>query len=137
VSERVALSPGLIQDLLASDGIKFFIDNDGDIGTLWDSCYIYFFLHGQAAEILQVRAYLTKQFDIAAKPALLQLLDEWNRTKMFPKAYSSTDDLGRVTISAEHTFDFEPGVAEDLLRFTLTGWISTLLRFAEWMEKRT
>lgn len=137
MTEDVALNADLVQDVLRESAIRFFVDDEGDIGSIWDNCHIYFFLHGEHGEILQLRVYLPRHFDIGDKAMLLDLLDEWNRTKMFPKAYTVTADDGQVTVTAEHTFDFEPGVPRELLRFTINGWVSTLLRFVEWFGDRT
>jgi hypothetical protein len=64
------------------------------------------------------------------------LLDEWNRTKLFPKAYTVLPDDGMVGVCAEQVFDFEAGVTRAQLKYTLGIWVDTLLRFADWLDEQ-
>ena len=60
--------------------------------------------------MLQARLYLNRRFSVDARGSLALLLDEWNRTKLFPKAYTVLPDDGMVSVCAEQCFDFEAGV---------------------------
>jgi hypothetical protein len=128
----IGLSPALVQEILDELGLKHFIDSDGDVGTMWDGFRVYFFLHGERKEILQARAYLDGRFALDEKPALLDRLDEWNRTRLGPKAYSAVDDDGGVRVMAEHTLDTEPGVSREMLVFTMRAWVVSIVRFVGW-----
>src|SRR5947209_1242467 len=96
----------LVQQLLDEFGLKHNIDEDGDLVVRWEKCSVYFFFYGQKKEILQARLYLNRRFDVENRGALTLLLDEWNRVKLFPKAYTVLPDDGRVGICAEQVFDF-------------------------------
>ena len=64
------------------------------------------------------------------------MLDDWNRTKLFPKAYTVLPDDGMVGICAEQCHDFEAGATRDQMKHTVGVWIDTLLRFAEWIDEQ-
>ena len=95
--------------MLDEFGLKHSIDDDGDLVVRWEKCSVFFFFYGERHEILQARLYLNRRFDVDSRGALALLLDEWNRTKLFPKAYTVLPDDGRVGICAEQCFDFEAG----------------------------
>jgi hypothetical protein len=130
----VAPTLGLVQQLLDEFGLKHSIDNEGDLVVRWEKCSIYFFFYGQRREVLQARVYLNRRFDVDMRATLALLLDEWNRTKLFPKAYTVLPDDGMVGICAEQCQDFEGGVTRAQLKYALGMWVDTLLRFADWVD---
>ena len=70
------------------------------------------------------------------RTALIVLLDEWNRTRAMPKAFTILPDDGLVGICAENAFDFAAKATREQIKFTLGFWIETLLHFAEWTEEQ-
>lgn len=126
----------LIQQILDGYGLVHSLDEDGDLVVRWEKCSVYFFHYGEHQEVLQARLYLNARFDVDNRPALIVLLDDWNRTKLFPKAYTVLPDDGMVGVCAEHVFDFETGVTRDQLAFTIGSWLHTLLRFADWIDEQ-
>ncbi len=126
----------LAEQLLDEYGLKHSIDADGDLVVRWEKCSLYVFFYGEKREILQARLYLNRRFDVEARSALALLLDEWNRSKLFPKAYTVLPDDGRVGICAEQCYDFEAGVTRAQLKYTVGLWIDTLLRFSDWVDEQ-
>ena len=126
----------LVQQLLDEFGLKHSIDEDGDLVVRWEKCSVYFFFYGQKKEILQARLYMNRRFDVDNRGALALLLDEWNRVKLFPKAYTVLPDDGRVGICAEQSHDFEAGATRGQLKYAVGLWIDTLLRFTDWVEEQ-
>jgi hypothetical protein len=126
----------LVEQLLDEFGLKHSIDDDGDLVVRWEKCSVYLFFYGEKHEILQARLYLNRRFDVDSRSALALLLDEWNRSKLFPKAYTVLPDDGRVGICAEQCFDFEAGVTRAQLKYTVGLWIDTLLRFSDWVDEQ-
>jgi hypothetical protein len=124
----------LVQQLLDEFGLKHSIDEDGDLTVRWEKCSIYFFFYGERQEVLQARMYLSRRFDVETRTTLTMLLDEWNRTKLFPKAFTILPDDGMVGICAEQCFDFEAGATRAQIKYTVGMWIETLLRFCDWLE---
>jgi Putative bacterial sensory transduction regulator len=133
---EVAPTNALIQQVLDEYGLKHAIDDDGDLTVRWENCSIFFFYYGEKREVLQSRLYLNRRFSVDLRPSVALMLDDWNRTKLFPKAYTVLPDDGMVGICAEQCFDFEAGVTRDQLKYTIGGWIDTLLRFAQWVEEQ-
>jgi hypothetical protein len=124
----------LIQQLLDEFGLKHSIDDDGDLTVRWEKCSVYFFFYGERREVLQARMYLTRRFNVEMRATLTLLLDEWNRTKLFPKAFTILPDDGMVGICAEQCFDFEIGATRAQLKYAVGMWIDTLLRFTDWLD---
>ena len=129
-------SIALVQQLLDEYGLKHQIDDDGDLVVRWEKCAVYFFLYGERHEVLQARLYMNRRFSVDMRGALALLLDEWNRTKLFPKAYTVLPDDGMAGVCAEHCQDFEPGVTRAQLKYTLGMWLDTLLRFTDWVDEQ-
>ena len=124
----------LVQQLLDEFGLKHGIDDDGDLAVRWEKCSVYFFFYGERKEVLQARLYLNRRFNADMRATLAVLLDEWNRTKLFPKAYTVLPDDGMVGICAEQCQDFEGGVTRAQLKYAIGMWVDTLLRFADWVD---
>jgi hypothetical protein len=124
----------LVQQLLDEFGLKHSIDDDGDLVVRWEKCSVYFFFYGERREVLQARVYLNRRFSVDTRATLTLLLDEWNRTKLFPKAFTILPDDGMVGICAEQCHDFDAGVTRSQLKYALGRWIDTLLRFCDWLE---
>jgi hypothetical protein len=124
----------LVQQLLDEFGLKHSIDDDGDLVVRWEQCSIYFFFYGERHEVLQARIYLNRRFSVDTRSTLVLVLDEWNRTKLFPKAFTILPDDGMVGICAEQCNDFDAGVTRGQLKYAVGMWIDTLLRFSNWLE---
>jgi Putative bacterial sensory transduction regulator len=124
----------LIQQLLDEFGLKHSIDDDGDLVVRWEKCSIYFFFYGDRREVLQARMYVNRRFEVETRATLTLLLDEWNRTKLFPKAFTILPDDGMVGICAEQCYDFEAGASRGQLKYAVGMWVDTLLRFADWLD---
>ncbi|MGI8678972.1 MAG: YbjN domain-containing protein [Jatrophihabitans sp.] len=123
----------LVGQVLDEFGLKHSIDDDGDLLVRWESCTIYFFFYGEKNEVLQARLYLNRRFSVDDRGSLSLLLDEWNRTRLFAKAYTILPDDGMVGICAEQSRDFE-GSTRAQLKYAVASWIDTLLRFGDWVD---
>ena len=126
----------LIQQLLDEFGLRHTIDDDGDLVVRWEKCSVFFFFYGDRREVLQARMYLNRRFNVDNRATLTLLLDEWNRTKLLPKALTILPDDGMVGICAEHCVDFETGATRSQLKYSVGMWIDTLLRFSDWVDEQ-
>jgi Putative bacterial sensory transduction regulator len=124
----------LVEQLLDEFGLRHNIDEDGDLVVRWEKCSVYFFFYGEHQEVLQARMYLNRRFSVDMRSTLALLLDEWNRTKLFPKAFTILPDDGMVGVCAEQCHDFEAGVTRAQLKYAVGMWIDTLLRFGDWID---
>ena len=126
----------LVQQILDEFGLKHSLDDDGDLTVRWEKCSVFFFFYGERHEVLQARLYLNRRFSVDNRGVIALLLDEWNRTKLFPKAYTVLPDDGMVGICAEQCYDFEAGVTRAQLKYAIGMWVDTLLRFADWVDEQ-
>ena len=126
----------VLQQILDEYGLRHVIDADGDLTVRWEKCSVFLFHYGEHREVLQARLYLNRRFPVESRATLALLLDEWNRTKLFPKAYTVLPDDGMVGICAEQCQDFEIGATREQLKYTIGVWTDTLLRFAEWVDEQ-
>jgi hypothetical protein len=124
----------LVQQLLDEFGLKHSIDDDGDLVVRWEKCSVYFFFYGERREVLQARMYVNRRFSVEMRSTLTLLLDEWNRTKLFPKAFTILPDDGMVGVCAEQCHDYETGATRAQLKYTVGIWVDTLLRFCDWLD---
>jgi hypothetical protein len=134
-SGSLAPDTAQLQRILDEAGLQWAIDDDGDLVVRWEKYNIYFFHYGMQDEVLQARLYLNRRFDVDLRPALALVLDDWNRSKLFPKAYTVLPDDGLVGICAEQAFDFEGGTSPQQLSFTIGMWMQNLQQFADWIEE--
>jgi Putative bacterial sensory transduction regulator len=131
---EVVPTNALLQQILDEYGLKHTTDEDGDLTVRWENCNVFFFYYGDKREVLQARLYLNRRFSVDLRPSVALMLDDWNRTRLFPKAYTVLPDDGMVGICAEQCYDFEAGVTREQLKYTVGVWVDTLLRFAQWVE---
>jgi putative sensory transduction regulator len=129
-------SIALVQQILDEFGLKHSLDDDGDLAVRWEKCSVFFFFYGERREVLQARLYLNRRFSVDNRGAIALLLDEWNRTKLFPKAYTVLPDDGMVGICAEQCHDFDAGVTRSQLKYAIGMWVDTLLRFTDWVDEQ-
>jgi hypothetical protein len=126
----------LVQQILDEFGLKHSVDDDGDLTVRWEKCSVFFFFYGERREVLQARLYLNRRFSVDNRGAIALVLDEWNRTKLFPKVYTVLPDDGMVGICAEQCYDFEAGVTRSQLKYAIGMWVDTLLRFTDWVDEQ-
>ncbi len=128
-------SAPLLQQILDEFGLKHGIDGDGDLVVRWERSTIYFFFYGEKNEVLQARLYLNRRFNVEDRGSLSLLLDEWNRTRLWAKAYTILPDDGMVGVCAEQAHDFD-GVTRQQIKYSVGSWIDALLRFADWVDEQ-
>lgn len=115
--------------------MRYGIDEDGDVGGYWDGHLFYFFLMGQNEEYLQVRGRWNRAVAVAQLPAVMEIVNEWNATHLWPKAYVRAEDEV-VGVYAEHTVDYEHGVADEQVDLQLACGISTALQLFEHLDEQ-
>lgn len=93
-------------------GYTYFVDDEGDVGGLWRGRLFYFFLFGEHHEILQVRGQWNREFAIERLTEVLEVCNDWNAEKIWPKAYVRVRDDGMVHLACEVATDLEHGVTD-------------------------
>lgn len=115
-------------------GYTFFVDNENDVGGLWRGRLFYFFLFGEEGEILQVRGQWNREFAIERLTEVLELCNEWNAERIWPKAYLRVRDDGMVHAVCEVATDLEHGATDDQLGQLLHCGLSSANTFFDALD---
>jgi len=130
------VTPARIAAWMTANEFSYFVDNDGDLGGLWRGRLFYFFLFGEKSEILQVRGQWHREVSIDRLEEVLDLCNEWNAERIWPKAYLRVRDNGRVHVVAEVATDLEHGATDEQLSQTLFCGLSTGSMFFDSLDER-
>lgn len=130
-----ALSRARVEQWLVDHRYSYFTDMDGDLGGLWSYRVVYFFFSGERQEILQIRGQWQREAAIERLEEMLDLCNEWNADKVWPKVYTRVRDNGRVLVAAEVTTDLEFGVTDDQLGQLLACGLATIGAFFDSLDE--
>lgn len=123
------LTNELITDALTAMELKYFTDSDGDVGATWDDFIVYFFRMGEQHEILNVRVTIHRKFPVEDVLRLQTFCNDWNRDKLWPKAYVRVSEQDGRPVEAqvigEVVTDLEYGVALAQLRQLISCAVGT------------
>ncbi len=119
------VTPARIAAWMTENQFSYFVDSDGDLGGLWRGRLFYFFLFGEHSEILQVRGQWHREVALERIEEVLDLCNEWNAERIWPKAYVRVRDNGRVHVVAEVATDLEHGATDTQLSQLLFCGLST------------
>lgn len=125
------LSKDRIKASLEAAGWSYNVDSDGDIGGGWEFGSFYFFVNGNDGELLCVRGFWRGKLEEADYAKALEVANDWNREKLWPKTYVARDDEGLVRINTEHNVDYEHGLTDEQLSQHLLCVINTSMAFFE------
>ena len=112
---------------LGSRGYTFRLDDDGDITGTWDGNRFWFMLLGVDKDIIQVRGRWHRPLAESTRVATLQIVNDWNRDRIWPKAYVRREN-GALSLYTEHSVDFGPGATQDQIDETLAGGLGNSLQ---------
>ncbi len=121
-----------VMDRLRERSLRFFVDDEGDIGIPWR--YVTVHIIFQDARILQLRGVWYRIADTEHLAQLRRLVEEWNGTRIGPKAYVTLSDGGIVRLHGEMTYPLAAGMTDQQLEdFLLNGCrvVVALMREAE------
>ncbi|MCL2423842.1 MAG: YbjN domain-containing protein [Micrococcales bacterium] len=113
-----------IAECLRTRGYSFVLDGDGDLTGNWNSHQFWFLLLGDDADVVQVRGRWARTLTTLQRRAVLLALNDWNRERIWPKAYLREED-GRIAVYAEVSVDLESGATDDQLDQILTCGLGT------------
>ena len=112
---------------LARRGYTFRLDEDGDITGTWDGNRFWFLLLGTKQEILQVRGRWHRPLPDSGRLAALQIINDWNRERIWPKAYLRSEPTG-LALYTEVSVDFSPGATKNQLEQMLACGLGTSIQ---------
>lgn len=113
-------------------GLRYFVDDEGDVGIPWRSVTVHAVF--QDTRALQVRGAWQRVADTEHLAALRALVEDWNATRIGPKAYLTLSDGGVVRLHGEVTYPLGAGMTDAQLDdFILSGCrlLVALMRHAE------
>jgi hypothetical protein len=128
------LSPQRLVEWFTAEGHTYFVDSDGDVGGLWRGRLFYFFCFGEHGEILQVRGQWNREIALERLTEVLELCNDWNGERLWPKAYARVRDDGMVHLTCEVATDLEHGVTDDQLGQLLHCGLSSAALFFDELE---
>ena len=117
-----------VEAYLVGQGYHVTRDADGDLTGTWDGDRFWFLLLGEHGEILQVRGRWHRTLPEARRTAALLAVNDWNRERIWPKAYVRSEDEG-TAVYAETSVDLEHGVTDDQLGQLLACGLGTGVQF--------
>ena len=87
-----------------------------------------FFRYGRDGEFFQVRGRWSRSVPVSERAAVLDLANDWNAEKIWPKVYvrAEDDELG---VYCEHSVDYEHGVSDQQIDLHIAAGLSTALQF--------
>lgn len=118
------LSRDRVAEYLLDREYRFVVDDDGDLTGTWDGNRFWFLLLGDQREIVQVRGRWHRTLPLEQRPALALAVNDWNRERIWPKAYLREED-GLLALYCEVSADFEPGVTDHQLAQVLACGLGT------------
>lgn len=114
-TQRVApLTTERMMTRLVALGYRVVLDEDGDPTGIWGADRFWFVRLGSKREILQVRGRWHRTVPLARRADLLLAVNDWNRDRMWPKAYVRTEGEF-LAVTAEVSVDLAEGVTDDQL----------------------
>ncbi|MDT0320448.1 YbjN domain-containing protein [Streptomyces millisiae] len=127
----------LIKQLLDRMKLKYVVDKQGDLVAPWKDFRTYFMFRGEKQQrILSVRTFYDRPHTIDDKPRLLESVDEWNHTTLWPKVYTHTNDDGSVRLIGEVQMLIGAGVGFDHFVASLVSWVRASVEFDRWLVER-
>lgn len=108
------LDSARVEAYLLGQGYHVQRDEDDDLTGTWDGDRFWFLLLGENHEVLQVRGRWHRTLPEDRRAAALLAVNDWNRERIWPKAYLRSED-GELALYSEVSVDLEHGVTDDQL----------------------
>ncbi|MEL7976185.1 YbjN domain-containing protein [Isoptericola sp. F-RaC21] len=137
VAAPTTLTRDRLEALMTRREWYFGIDEDGDLGGVWDDNTFYFLLVGEPQAILQIRGRWSRTLPASELGTLTALLNEWNVGRIWPKVFARQEDEGSpVVVFAEVATDLRSGVNDEQLERIVDCGLATGLSFFEMLDER-
>lgn len=127
----------LVKQLLERMKLKYVVDKQGDLVAPWKSFRTYIMFRGEKQQrIMSVRTFYDRPYTVEDKPRLLEAVDEWHHTTLWPKVYTHTNDEGTVRLIGEAQMLIGVGVSFDHFVSSLVSWVRAAVEFDKWLVNR-
>lgn len=115
---------------------KWGLDDDSDLETAFDGHGMCFRAIGKSKEIFSFIAFYRHKIGAESRDDYLYEIEEWHRTRLWPKCYLREVEGDAFEAIAEVNIDFEHGVTDEQLRLQIDCAISTSLQFFGALDER-
>jgi Putative bacterial sensory transduction regulator len=105
------ITPERLERALRRHGYRYATDPAGMLRGNWDGNGFTIDLVGSPATVLQVRGTWSRALDPDLAPGLAQVVNDWNRDRIWPKVYTRTVN-GRIRVHSEVSVDLGPGASD-------------------------
>ncbi len=127
----------LVKQLLDRMKLKHTVDKSGDLLAPWKHYRVYFMFRGEERQrVLTVRTFYDRPHTVDDKPRLLQAIDEWNHSTLWPKVYTHTSDDGTVRLVGDFQLLLGAGVGFDHFVASVVSWVRAAGEFDKWLVDR-
>ena len=122
-----------IAEYLDGEGYRHVLDRDGDLAATWNGHPFWLMVSGEREEVLQVRGRWAGTASLELRPALLLVVNDWNRDRFWPKAYLRLED-DALALYGEWSTDLEHGATDAQLGQLVDTAIGTTLQLFAQVE---
>ncbi|MCD4549491.1 MULTISPECIES: YbjN domain-containing protein [unclassified Schaalia] len=130
-----ALSQERIIQLFKQKNWRYYIDNEGDLGGMWEDNTFHFMLRGEKKEILVVSGRWHNNCPFEKLEQIRELIINWHRGKLWPKCYHRIDDEGRIRLYTEVSVDYEHGLTDKQLEQHIDCALGTSGQFFSMLDE--
>lgn len=113
---KEVLTQDSLIEYFKSQNWKYFTDNEGDLGGMWDNDIFHFMIRGAQKEILSVSGRWHDTIDASRLQEVRMFINKWHAEKLWPKCFHRINDNGDVYVITEVNIDWEQGATKEQLQ---------------------
>ncbi|MCP1388004.1 YbjN domain-containing protein [Corynebacterium sp. TA-R-1] len=114
-----------IRAIFDRSGIKYGVDDDGDLFGSWEHGFFHFIAAGDGKNVFCLRGTWFGELPHERLDEVNAFTADWNRDHFWPKAYPVVTEEGMVRVLCEHVVAYSFGLTVDQLEDHLGCGIST------------
>ena len=123
-----------LEEIFQRMEISYGSNENGELGGYWDD-HLFVFSHlGDRGELLQVRGYWRRGVPESERARLLDIVNEVNSERIFPKAYVYVDE-GEAVVCGELTVVYEHGATDEQIELHIKAGVGTTLSFFDQLDE--
>ena len=127
------VTPERILTWLRENEYSYFVDNDGDIGGLWDNRMFHFLMMAEGTSF-QIRGQWNRIAGLDRLSDILEFTNGWNADRIWPKAFVRVRDDGSIVICADLTIPASAGFSNPQLDLQLRCGLATAAAFFDSLD---
>lgn len=123
-----------LEAVLTAAHYKYSRDVDGDIYGVWDGNMVWFLFLGADSEFLQIRSRWHRGIGENGLALAGQAVNDWNRDRLWPKAFLRAESPEAYAAYTETTHDFSDGATGEQLTYFVETSLQTAAQFHHTIE---